>query len=120
MKLELLEDAGLLFNRGVFCLLRRSLHPRVIKMSSPHFNTITAIGGLLCYTYVLLETFTSSRIYAGGCRSVCLVGFSFNCALNNLSSSILNVIFNIPWAKDRKNRCLRLVVGVFAAFNYCH
>ena len=66
---------------------QRSLQPRIIKMSSPHFNTITAIGGLLCYTYVLLATFTNSRIYAGGCRSLCVVGVSFKCALNELSSS---------------------------------
>ena len=42
-------------------------------MSSPHFNSVTAIGGLMIYTHELLASFNNSRIYSGDSRSLCLV-----------------------------------------------
>ena len=43
-------------------------------MSSPHFNSVTAIGCFLCYTYVLLASFGNSIVYTGGSKAICLVG----------------------------------------------
>jgi len=47
---------------------------RVIKMSSPHFNNITAVGGFICYLYVILGTVNHSRTYFGESQNVCTIG----------------------------------------------
>ena len=49
-------------------------------MSSPHFNSITAIGCFLCYVHVLLAVFGNSVVYAGGSSGICVVSGN-----NNLS-----------------------------------
>ncbi|XP_067042004.1 gamma-aminobutyric acid type B receptor subunit 2-like isoform X2 [Acropora muricata] len=46
---------------------------RVIKMSSPHFNNITAVGGFICYLYVILGTVNHSRTYFGESHNVCTI-----------------------------------------------
>ncbi|KAJ7352860.1 hypothetical protein OS493_033402 [Desmophyllum pertusum] len=68
-----LSSLGMLFSSG--CLIVNIVYRkhRVIKMSSPHFNSITAIGCFLCYSHVLLATFGNTIIYAGGSRAICLV-----------------------------------------------
>ncbi|XP_068719993.1 gamma-aminobutyric acid type B receptor subunit 2-like [Montipora capricornis] len=57
---------------------------RIIKMSSPHFNTITAIGGFFCYVHVLLGAFKRSRVSAEEAMCLCKIrtylivtGFTF-------------------------------------------
>lgn len=47
-------------------------------MSSPHFNSITAIGCLLCYIHVFLAVLGNSFVYGKGSRSVCVVSSSGN------------------------------------------
>ena len=47
-------------------------------MSSPHFNSITAIGCLLCYIHVFLAVLGNSFVYGKGNRSVCVVSSSGN------------------------------------------
>ena len=42
-------------------------------MSSPHFNNITAVGGFICYLYVILGTVNHSRTYLGESHNVCTV-----------------------------------------------
>lgn len=64
---------GMLFSLG--CLTMNILYRkhRVIKMSSPHFNSITAFGCFLCYVHVLLATFGNSIVYVGRSRTICQV-----------------------------------------------
>lgn len=69
-----LTDLSILFNT------------RVIKMSSPHFNSITAFGCFLCYTHVLLATFGNSIVYVGKSRTICQVG-SYNLCYQQLHCS---------------------------------
>ena len=52
-------------------------------MSSPHFNSVTAIGCLMIYTHELLASFNNSRIYSGDSRSLCLVS-SFLAIISSL------------------------------------
>ncbi|XP_078371637.1 gamma-aminobutyric acid type B receptor subunit 2-like [Oculina patagonica] len=68
-----LSSFGMLFSLG--CLVMNILYRkhRMIKMSSPHFNSVTAVGCFLCYTHVLLATFGNSTVYTGGSKAICLV-----------------------------------------------
>ncbi|XP_022781204.1 gamma-aminobutyric acid type B receptor subunit 2-like isoform X3 [Stylophora pistillata] len=64
---------GMLFSLG--CLILNILYrkQRIIKMSSPHFNSITAFGCFLCYIHVFLAVFGNSFVYGKGSRSICVV-----------------------------------------------
>ena len=42
-------------------------------MSSPHFNSVTAVGGFICYLHVILGPVNHSRIYFGESKNVCMV-----------------------------------------------
>ena len=65
-----------------FACLVDTLNFRIIKMSSPHFNTVTAIGGFFCYVHVLLGAFKQSRVSAEEAMCLCKVGKRFMCRLS--------------------------------------
>ncbi|RMX37700.1 hypothetical protein pdam_00004335 [Pocillopora damicornis] len=67
------SSLGVLFSLGCLTLNILYRKHRIIKMSSPHFNSITAIGCLLCYIHVFLAVLGNSFVYGKGSRSVCVV-----------------------------------------------